>query len=116
MKAPSLAIGRVQVILAQGFLARLVGLLGQRRLAPDLALLIAPCNNVHTFFMRFAIDVVFIDREGVILAIVPDLVPWRIAAVRRAHGCLELAAGGAGRFGMAVGQCLPELAVASLPR
>lgn len=116
MKAPALVVAGMQVILAQGFLARLVGLLGQRALPPEQALLIAPCNNVHTFCMRFAIDVVFLDRDGVVLAIVPHVAPWRIAAARRAHACLELAAGGAARFGLAVGQHLPQLAAASLPR
>jgi uncharacterized membrane protein (UPF0127 family) len=116
MKPPSFDMNGMHVILARRFLARLVGLLGQRALPPDQALLITPCNNVHTFFMRFAIDVVFIDPAGVVLAIVPHLAPWRIAAARRAHACLELAAGGAGRFGLAVGQHLPQLAAASIPR
>ncbi|WP_332848615.1 DUF192 domain-containing protein [Massilia sp. S19_KUP03_FR1] len=116
MRAPSLDVDGLQVILAQGFLARLLGLLGQRALPLDHALLITPCNNVHTFWMRFAIDVVFLDRYGVVLAIVPHVAPWRIAAAWRAHACLELAAGGAARFGIAVGRHLPQLAAASLPR
>jgi len=117
MMAPRvLAVNGMRVTLAQRFLARLVGLLGRRGLAPDEALFLAPCNNVHTFFMRFAIDVVFLDRDGAVLAIVPALRPWRVAAARRAHACLELGAGGAHRFGLAVGQRLPQLAVASLAR
>jgi uncharacterized membrane protein (UPF0127 family) len=116
MKGQSLEMDGLQVILARGFLARLVGLLGQRALPLNQALLITPCNNVHTFFMRFAIDVVFLDRAGMVLAIVPHLGPWRIAAARRAHACLELAAGGAARCGLTVGQSLPQLAATSLPR
>ena len=84
MKAPVLAVNGLQVRLAQGFVARLVGLLGQRALPLNQAFLITPCNNVHTFFMRFAIDVVFIDRHGVVLAVVPRVAPWRIAAAWRA--------------------------------
>lgn len=114
MKAPSLTVGRLQVILATGFWDRFAGLLGQRGLAPGHALLLAPCNNVHTFFMRFAIDVVFIGRDGEVLTIVPHLAPWRIAAARRAHACLELEAGGANAWGVAVGQTLPQLAASSL--
>lgn len=110
MKAAALNVDGMQVILAQRFWARLIGLLGRRTLAPDHALWLVPCNNVHTFFMRFAIDVVFIDGHGAVLAVVPHLAPWRIAAARRAHGCLELAAGGAQRFGLTVGRRLPPLA------
>lgn len=116
MKAPSLTVAGMQVIVARRYDARLVGLLGQRALAPDMALLIAPCSGVHTCFMRFTIDVVFLDRDGVIVAVVPHLRPWRVAGARRAHACLELAAGGASRFGLTVGRCLPELAAASMPR
>lgn len=116
MNAPTLVIDGLHVSVARGFFARLVGLLGQRSLAPGHALLITPCNNVHTFFMRFAIDVVFIDREGAVLAIMPHLAPWRMAAALRAHACLELAAGGAVLYQLAVGQRLPQLAAASLAR
>lgn len=110
MSAPAFDIHGLHIIAAHRFQARLIGLLGRRALAPDQALWLAPCNNVHTFFMRFSIDVVFIDRAGVVLAIVAHLTPWRVAAAWRAHGCLELAAGGASRYALTVGQCLPQLA------
>lgn len=116
MKASFLTVDGLQVVLAQSFWARMVGLLGQRGLAPDHALLIAPCNNVHTWCMRFAIDVVFLDRDGVVLAVVPELAPWRMAASWRAHACLELAAGGARRMGLVPGRHLPQLAAASRSR
>ncbi len=116
MKLPILTVDGMRIMLAQRFWARLVGLLGRRALAPDEALLLSPCNNIHTFFMRFPIDVVFLDKQGAVLAIVPALRPWRVAAARRAHACLELAGGGARRFGLEVGQCIPQLAAASLAR
>lgn len=94
---------------AASFWQRFVGLLGRSSLAPDEALLITPCNNIHTFFMRFAIDVVFLDRSGVVVAIVPRVRPWRVAIARKAYACLELAAGGAERFGLHVGQSLPVM-------
>lgn len=112
----ALDLGGLRVRVADSFLLRLVGLLGRRALAPEQALLIVPCNNVHTFFMRFAIDVVFLDREGVVLSVVPALLPWRVAAAWRAHACLELAAGGAARLGLAPGRCIEQLAAASLKR
>ena len=67
------------------------------------ALIIVPCSSVHTFFMRFVIDVVFVDREGVVLKTVSDLKPWRIAIGARAHAVIELNAGGVRRSELVVG-------------
>jgi len=69
------------------------GLLGRDRLEPSAALILAPCLAVHTAFMRFAIDVVFVDRDGRALKIVSDLAPWRMAWSPSAHAVVELAAG-----------------------
>lgn len=110
MKPRTIELGGVRVDVARSFPSRLVGLLGRRALAPEQALLLVPCNNVHTFFMRFAIDVVFVDREGMVLSVVSGLAPWRVAAARRAHACLELAAGAAARLELAAGRRIPELA------
>jgi uncharacterized membrane protein (UPF0127 family) len=74
---------------------RRTGLLGRDGLAASHALVIAPCNAVHTFFMRFAIDVVFVDRAGVVLNVVRALRPWRIGISVRAFAAIELAAGAA---------------------
>lgn len=112
MSAPaagSVALGAMRVSTAANFWQRFIGLLGRAGIDVDEALLITPCNNIHTCFMRFAIDVVFINRDGVIVAIVPQLRPWRMAMARGAHACLELAAGGAQRFGLAPGQQLAGL-------
>jgi len=109
MGQSTIGLGPVRVTVARSFMSRLVGLLGRRALGADQGLLLLPCNNVHTFFMRFAIDVVFIDREGLVLAVVPQLGPWRVAAARRAHACLELAAGTADRLSLAPGQRIPQL-------
>jgi len=70
------------------------GLLGRNGLAPSTALILLQCFSVHTAFMRFSIDVVFIDRHGRAMKIVRDLRPWRIAMALRAHAVVELAAGG----------------------
>jgi len=69
------------------------GLLGRDRLEPGSALVISPCLAVHTAFMRFAIDVVFVDRDGCVVRIVRDLAPWRMAASWRAQRVIELPAG-----------------------
>ncbi|MGV7209602.1 DUF192 domain-containing protein [Oxalobacteraceae bacterium A2-2] len=110
----TIQLNGLRITIARSFLQRLVGLLGRRALAPDEALLLLPCSNIHTAWMRFAIDVVFLDRDGAILSVSEGVPPWRAAALRRAHSCLELASGGARRHGLAPGQHWPQLAAASL--
>ena len=68
------------------------GLLGRDGLG-DEALVIAPCNLVHTFFMRFAIDAVFVDREGRVIEVRHTIRPWRIAGAWSAFATIELPAG-----------------------
>jgi len=69
------------------------GLLGRDALDVSAGMMLAPCLAVHTAFMRFPIDVVFVDREGVVRKIVRQMKPWRIAASPRAYAVIELAAG-----------------------
>ena len=83
---------------------RLRGLLGKPPPAPGHALLITPCVSVHTAFMRYPIDIVFLNSGGIILKIVETLRPWRIAACWRARHTLELAAGEARRLGLMPGE------------
>ncbi len=66
---------------ANTFLSRLVGLLGRSSLSPGEGLLIQPCSSVHTAFMRFTIDVVYIDKEGRVVKTAPDMRPFRIGGV-----------------------------------
>ena len=79
------------------------GLLGRDGLDPGAALVLTPCCAIHTAFMRFAIDVVFVDRGGEVLRIVRDLRPWRAASALRAHAVVELAAGRLRAGDLAVG-------------
>ena len=81
------------VELAVTSASRRRGLLGRDRLDPGAALVIAPCNSIHMFFMRFAIDVVYVDRAGRVRKIVRALRPWRISAAMSAYAVIELAAG-----------------------
>jgi uncharacterized membrane protein (UPF0127 family) len=72
------------------------GLLGRDGLPPGAALLLAPCTAVHTWFMRFSIDVIFCDRDGRVLKTAVDLRPWRMSGVlRRGFAVIELASGAA---------------------
>jgi uncharacterized protein len=69
------------------------GLLGRERLDRSTAMVLSPCFAVHTAFMHFSIDVLFLDREGVVRRVVPDLRPWRMAMDVRARAVVELASG-----------------------
>ena len=71
------------------------GLLGRDGLAPGAGLLIAPTNAVHTFFMRFPIDIVFVSRDGTVVKVSRAVPAWRMAAAWRGYAVVELAAGGA---------------------
>jgi uncharacterized membrane protein (UPF0127 family) len=91
-KRTSMAVASV-VELAVTRADRRRGLLGRNALDLSAGMMLAPCVAVHTAFMRFSIDVVFVDRDGVVRKIVRDLKPWRIATAPRAYAAVELAAG-----------------------
>lgn len=86
--------------------ARRVGLLGRDRLDVDAALVLAPCLAVHTAFMRFPIDIAFVDRHGRAVRLVRDLSPWRMAIAPRAYAAIELPAGALARHEVDVGDRL----------
>jgi uncharacterized membrane protein (UPF0127 family) len=79
---------------ARSFSSRLRGLLGRSDFPEGHGLFFEGTNSIHTFFMRFPIDVVFLDHQGVVKALVHDLKPWRVVLpVWNAKNCLELPAG-----------------------
>ena len=69
------------------------GLLGRAGLDERAALMLIPCFSVHTAFMRFSIDVVFLDGDGCVVRTVSRLAPWRMAVCLRARSVVELPAG-----------------------
>jgi uncharacterized protein len=85
------------------------GLLGRSGLSSGEGLLLRPAGSVHTAFMRFAIDVVFLDRDLRVVKVVPEVVPWRTAACRGARAVLELPAGEASRRGLREGVSLTQV-------
>jgi hypothetical protein len=85
---------------------RLRGLLGRARLAPDEALLIEPCSSVHTFGMRYPIDLAYLDRDGRVLRVVARVAPRRLSARPGARATLEMAPGAAEAFGLRAGERL----------
>jgi uncharacterized membrane protein (UPF0127 family) len=86
--------------------SRMRGLLGRSGLGPGEGMLIKPAPSVMTFFMRFPIDVVFIDKAQTIVKIAHSLVPWRTAGARGAVAALELPAGTAAALGLEPGMTL----------
>ncbi len=81
--------------LADSVFARMRGLLGRSGLDPGEAMLFRPAGSIHMLFMRFTIDVIFCDRELVVLGVVSGLRPWRMASHRGAKVVVELAEGAA---------------------
>jgi uncharacterized protein len=92
--------------LARTALTRMRGLLGREELLPGEGILLRPASSVHTAFMRFAIDVVFLDRDLRVVAVEADVPPWRTKARRGARAVLELRAGECARRRLAVGDRL----------
>jgi uncharacterized protein len=87
-----------RLALALSPLSRLRGLLARPPLEEEEGMLISPCASVHTFFMGFPIDVLFLDGEGIVLEAREHLAPFRATAfVRGARSVLELRAGRASR-------------------
>lgn len=94
--------------VANSFASRFRGLMGVAQLPPGTGLLLPRTSSVHTHFMRFPLDVVFLDSERRIVSIVEGLRPWRFAKAKRADAVLELAAGECERLGLAEGAVLIE--------
>ena len=97
------AIACERCTVADRMLSRMKGLLGRKDLSTGEGILIRPAPSIHTFFMRFPIDVVFLSRQGDVLKIAEHVAPWRARSCRHSYAVLELAAGEAGRRGLAVG-------------
>ena len=91
------------VDLADTSATRRTGLLKHTSLAKGEGLLIVPCESVHTFFMKFPIDLVYIDRRHKVRKVRSAVPPWRLSACLPAHSVLELPAGTAQETGTQVG-------------
>jgi len=82
------------------------GLLGRDGLAPGHALLIAPCSSIHTWFMRFPIDVIFVTRDGGVVKTRSAIPAWRMSAGWGAFAVVEMAAGSLATAGVRRGDRL----------
>lgn len=90
--------------VADSYFSRLIGLMGAPNLPPGEGLLILPCSSIHTHFMRFPIDVIYVSRENIVVAIDEALAPWRFGRIHSgARYVVELPAGTITATGTEVG-------------
>src|SRR2546421_8730423 len=92
--------GRVvceRCLLAESAFARMRGLLGRRGLESGEGILLRPAGSIHTAFMWFSIDAVFLDRELGVLKVAENLAPWRAARCAGARAVVQVPAGGSAR-------------------
>jgi uncharacterized protein len=95
-----------QLLTAFDSAARKKGLLGRDSLAPAAAMIIAPCSAIHTFFMRFPIDVAFVARDGRVVKVCASVRPWRLAVAFGAFAAIEMPAGACAQSNLARGDRL----------
>lgn len=95
-----------RIEVANSMLSRMKGLLGRSSLEGGEGLLIYPCNSIHMFFMRFAIDAIFLSKDYKVLKIYKNLKPWRMGFCLGAYAVLELGSGAAEISGINEGDYL----------
>lgn len=93
--------------LADTFFTRFKGLMGRPPIADTAGLWITPCSDIHSCFMRFEFDAVFLDKNGTVLHLIEKMRPWRMSKwVKGAAGVLELNGGVIAKTGMQLGDHL----------
>jgi uncharacterized membrane protein (UPF0127 family) len=93
--------------VANSFFTRFLGLMGKKGIASDEAVVFPRCNSIHTFFMRFPIDVIFVGETGEVVEIFSALKPWRLLLPQRgAKHVVEMGPGRAGQLGIGKGSRL----------
>ena len=93
--------------LAYSFMKRLKGLMFDKQMQPQSGVHIKPCTSVHTFFMKFPIDVIYVDKEMRIVGLEQSLKPGEIGKrYKNVHSVIELEAGKILELGIIVGQTL----------
>ncbi len=83
-----------RMIKVSNILARMRGLMFSKKLPDCDGFLIAPCNSIHTFFMLYSLDIVFLDSQFKVVKVIYDLAAWRMTGIYfRSHQVLEMKAG-----------------------
>lgn len=95
---------KIEIEIADGFLNRLLGLMGRKNLPQGHGLLLLPCNSVHMLFMKFPIDVVYVDENFVVKKIVKNLPTWLgVSFCFGAKAAFEFSVGEVERLNLKVG-------------
>lgn len=82
------------VRLANGFLQKFKGLMGRKKLNKSEGLMLLNCNSIHTCFMKFPIDVIFLNIDHEVIAMRKEVRPWRMVNfIKKAYITVEMAAG-----------------------
>ena len=98
-----------RVSVAESSFSRFIGLMGKKSLAADRGLLIRPSAGVHTFWMRFPIDVVALDKTLRVVGLWPNLRPFRLSGISfKTHSVLELPAGQIALCQISIGDQMQE--------
>ena len=95
----------IKVEIADNFIKRFMGLMGRNNIGSAQGLFLASCNSIHMCFMKFAIDVIYVDKNFKIKKITHNLKPWTgVSMCFGAFGVIEVTAGDAKKFDFSVGQ------------
>jgi len=96
-----------EVRMADNYFSRLMGLMGKPSLPPKQGLWILPCSDIHSCFMRFEFDAIFVNKQHQVLHLVERMKPWRISKfVKGGHAVLELPAGAIAESGTQIGDLI----------
>jgi uncharacterized protein len=96
-----------QIKMADSFFKRLKGLMFRKDPIKDEGLWIVPCNAVHTFFMKFPLDLVLLNEQNEVVELLHCLQPWKMTKpVKNAYSTLELPAGSAKKLGICIGNII----------
>lgn len=94
----------LHINIANTFAKRFLGLMFKHSLH-NRGIMLSPCNSVHMFFMRFPIDIIFVDREGNIVLSIRELKPWRVSPiVKKSYYVIEMPCGSIDRFNLHEGK------------
>ncbi len=95
--------------IADNFLSRFLGLMFKNELPEGNGLLITPCNSIHMFFMKFPLDIIFIDKEYNIVHLIENIKPWKFSEIIwSSNSVIELPTGAISKTRTAVGDRLEQ--------
>ena len=98
------------VSVADNFISRFIGLMGKKEFPEGNCLVITPCKSIHMFFMKFPIDVLFIDKDQKVTYIIENMKPWSFSRiVWNSYNVIELPAGTVSKTGTKTGDLLKKI-------